>query len=230
MKNLIVPIGDYKQEYEVNIPYLFRLNNQGFMYCINAIKGLDLNFFDKIYFTIQNTVDKQYFVSKMLNIQFQRMGISSKTSIVILDKQTKNQADTIHKTIIQEAISGFLMIKDADGYFESTLNEENSIMVYPIDSLEMINPQNKSYVEIDDLYYVTNIIEKRIIGRWFAAGGYIFENAKDYCTYYDMFKKKENLCLSHIIFAMLLDKKNFRPIKVKKFADWGTQNEWSKEI
>ena len=36
---------------------------------------------------------------------------------------------------------------------------ENGVAIYPIEELEMLDPRDKSYVAVDDMYYITNIIE-----------------------------------------------------------------------
>lgn len=222
MKSLIIPIGAYKEEYDTEIPYLFRLNKEGYMYCIKAIMGLDLTFFDKIYFTILGCLDKKYLLDEMLQLQFRRLGIGDKARVVILRECTRNQPETIYRTIKDASVEGLVMIKDADSYFTCDIHEENSIATFPIDALDRINPQNKSYLAIDDMFYITNIVEKKIIGRWFSAGGYVFNSAAEYCRYYEMLKDQDRLYLSHLIYAMLLDRHTFRPIKVASFEDWGT--------
>ena len=83
-----------------------------------------------------------------------------------------------------------------------------------------MDPQHKSYVAVDDMFYVTNIIEKRVVSRFFSAGGYCFEDAMDFCSYYEKLKDYAPLYLSHIIYAMLLDKKIFRPIQIDDYQDW----------
>lgn len=40
--------------------------------------------------------------------------------------------------------------------FHAKLCRENSVAIYPLENLSWVNPQNKSYVAIDDMFYVTN--------------------------------------------------------------------------
>lgn len=226
MKSLIVPIANDKPEYKKYIPYLFRTNSEGYMYCVSAILGLEISFFDKIFFTILAEHNNKYFLKDAFDIQFRRLGLQNKVKVVILEKPTPNQPTTVYHTIRQENIHGLIMVKDADGFFCSKINEGNNISIFPIDDLDHINPKNKSYVAIDDMFYVTNIIEKRIISRWFSAGGYVFESAEIFCFYYEKLKQFPKLYISHIIYAMLLDKIVFRPVKVKKYEDWGSEKEF----
>ncbi len=221
MKSLIVPIAADYSGNENKFPYLFNLDDDGLMFCVKAICGLNLSFFDKIYFTILAKYDKRFYLSEMLNVQFKRIGIIDKSEIVVLDNPTKNQPDTVCQTIRAKNIQGFIMIKDADSSFTCDVRNENSVTIYALDSLPWVDTQHKSYVMIDDSYYVTNIIEKKILGRWFCSGGYLFEDSEDFLRYYDNLKKFDQLYISHIIYAMLLDGKMFRPIMVDFYKDWG---------
>lgn len=215
-------MGADKEEYQERIPYIFNLAPDGTSFCIKSIQGLDLNRFDKIYFTILSKLDKKYYLSVMLRLQFKKMGWKN-AKVIILDEPTHNQAETVYQTIVKEKIEGAVFIKDSDGYFSSDFTISNGIAIYPLDKLDMVNPKNKSYVEVDDQFYITNIIEKRIISRYFNAGGYLFEDANQFCDYYLRFKGQEGIYMSHIVYTMLLDKIPFRPFEVNDFQDWGNQ-------
>lgn len=80
---------------------------------------------------------------------------------------------------------------------------------------------------MDDIYYVTNIIEKSVIGHYISAGGYVF-NVNMFKAYYQRLRGYGRLYLSHLIYAMLLDKQSFRPIMVEDYKDWGTRNDWNR--
>lgn len=220
--NLIVPIAANRPEYDKNIPYLFSLDNRGLSLCVNSILGLNFDCFDNIYFTILDKHAKQYSVDKLLNLQFERLNISN-AHVVILDDPTQSQPETVYKTIISQGISGSFYIKDADSYFRAQIKPKNSVGVYPLEQMDIANPQNKSYVVVDDMFHITNIIEKRIIGPLFSAGGYGFESIDDFCAAFNMLNKYDNLYISHIIYSLLLKGKTFTPIQVEDYRDWGTE-------
>ena len=155
-------------------------------------------------------------------MQCKRLGLKN-VNIVVLDEPTRDQVETVFCTIWQEQISGSIYIKDADSYFESDEAVQNGVAIYPIEELDMLDPRDKSYVSVDDMYYITNIIEKSIIGHYISAGGYAFEDCNDFCEYYKRLRHYPHLYLSHIIYAMLLDKKTFRPFLVKNYKDWGSK-------
>jgi len=216
---LIVPIAADKEEYEHNIPPVFRIAEDGSLLCIKSILGMNLSCFNKIYFTILKKLDEQYSLSERLLLQFKIHGLNN-AEIVVLDRPTSSQPETIYQTIRQRNITGSIFIKDADCYLEGEVSRQNSLAIYPLESLKWVNPQDKSYVSVDDMFYVTNIIEKRIVSHYFTAGGYCFENASQYCAYYKSLAGQKGIYLSHIVYAMLLDGYTFRPIKINKYIDF----------
>lgn len=224
--NLIVPVAADKPEYEHIMPHVFSLGMNGFPLCVKSIQGIDLSLFDTIFFAILQKHDKKYRISDLLQIHLERMGIISKSKIVLLPTSTQSQPETIMKVIESQNISGAIMVKDADSYFEGEIIPFNSVCTFPLDKLGWVNPQNKSYLSIDDGFFITNIIEKRIIGRDFCSGGYIFENVDDFIAEYEELKSHHPLYMSHIVFDMILKNKRFRPIACHNYQDWGTQKDW----
>ena len=220
--SLIVPAAADHEIFNHEMPPIFTLNKEGIMYCIKATMGLELSRFDAIYFTVLAKHANRYHISELFELQFKRLGLRQ-ARVVVLDNPTANQAETIFRTIETEHISGAIFIKDADSYFTCDVLPENSVVTYPLESLNRVNPQHKSYVAVDDMYYVTNIIEKRIISHLFNAGGYVFENADTFCHYYSQLAGQPGLYLSHIIYAMLLDKNIFRPLEAKDYVDFESE-------
>lgn len=220
--SLIVPIAADKPEYEYILPYVFNFADDGVLLCIKAIQGLDLSKFDKIYFVILQKLDEKYGLAELLQMQFCKLGLTNAV-VSILENPTSSQVETVCDCIQKEKIQGSIFVKDADGYFSCDFTLTNGIVIYPLDKLDMVNPHNKSYVALDDQFYITNIIEKKIISRYFNAGGYLFDNVNLFCKYSEALKKYSPLYMSHIVYAMLLDGISFRPFEANKFIDWGNR-------
>ena len=218
-RSLIMPIAADKPEYQTRIPRVFLIAEDGVMHCIRALKSLDLTKFDHIYLTILRHHDQQYALTERLLLQFRINGITN-AEIVVLDEPTRSQPETIYKTILQKHIQGSIFIKDADCSFTGEDTTGNAIAIHPLEQLDWVNPKNKSYVSVDDMYYITNIIEKRIVSHYFTAGGYSFESASSYCQYYQRLQHQQGLYLSHIIYAMLLEGHTFRPVLTKGYEDF----------
>ena len=216
--SLIIPAAANKKRYEEEMPFIFSLNKKGICYCLQAIQGLQLEQFDNIYITILREHELRYGLSSMLNMQLKRLHIEN-ARIVVLEHETSSQAETIYQTIQAEKIMGAIFIKDADSFFAGEVLPQNGIAVFPLECLSQVDPQHKSYVAVDDMGYITNTIEKRVIDHYFNAGGYAFENADVFCRYYQRYAGLSGLYLSHIVYAMLLDKHAFRPFKVEGYVD-----------
>lgn len=224
--SLIVPMGLDRADYEYNMPYIFNFAPDGISLCVKSILGLDLERFENIFFTILEKNDKRYLLSELLKLQFKKLSMEN-AKVVILDRPTTSQAETVYQTIKRANITGAVFVKDADSYFCGDFTFGNSIAIFPLDKLEMVNPGNKSYVDLDDQFYVTNMIEKKIISRFFNAGGYIFENADTFCCYFEKLADYEHLFMSHIVYSMLLDNISFRPFEVDDYQDWGNRKTYN---
>lgn len=220
MMTIIVPIAADKVEYDRKLPQPFRLDDEGTMFCVKAITGLPLNEVEDIYFVILRSHEERFMLSEQLMMQFRRHNLS-KAHVTILDEPTKSQAETVAHAIKVNNIKGTVFIKDADCYFTTDeILPQNGVAIYPLENLPIVDPQHKSYVAVDDMFYVTNIIEKRVVSHFFSAGGYCFGDAEEFCRYYERLKDHTPLYLSHIIYSMLLDKRVFRPIQIDDYQDW----------
>lgn len=218
-RSLIMPIAVYKSEYQSHIPPVFLLADDGVMHCIHALKSLDVNAFDHIYITILRDLNKKYALAQQLQLQLCINNITN-AEIVELEEPTHSQPETIYQTIRQKHINGAIVIKDADCSFIGEDTRGNAITIHPLEQLDWVNPKNKSYVSVDDMYYITNIIEKRIVSHYFTAGGYSFASALTFCQYYERFQHQPGLYLSHIIYAMLLEGHTFRPVLTTEYEDF----------
>ena len=223
-RTILVPVAADKPEYENGLPYVFGLDKDGIIICIKSIMGLNLQQFDNIYFTVLRKYDERFFVGDSLRLQFKRLGITN-AKVVVLDEPTQDQAETIYRTIMQEQVQGNIFIKDADCFFRTDFIGENAVALYPIEQLEVLSPKDKSYAAVDDMYYLTNIIEKTVVGHYISAGGYAIDNVDTFLHYYHLLRQYGRFYLSHIIYAMLLDKKTFRPMMVEEYKDWGTKKD-----
>ena len=217
--SLIVPAAADTED--DTLPCVFNLNEKGIMLCIDAIQGLNTSSFDKIYYTVLRKHVERFCIDEIMKVQFKRLGLDN-VSVVILDEPTVSQTETLYQTIKKANIEGAIFIKDADGYYNAEVKRNNGIALFPLEKMDIVNPKNKSYVSVDDMYYITNVIEKKVIGHYFNAGGSCFEDASLFCKYYEQLKTKSpKVYVSHIIYQMLLDRYQFRPIEVEQFKDWG---------
>ena len=206
----------------------------GSLMCIEAIGGINLEFFERILFFILREHDDQYGASISINkalIDLENYeSIKEKTEIIILEESTKSQSETVYRAIKKGNISGFIYIKDSDGYFNiDVLNDENQIVYLDLNNTDNeINARSKSYIEIDSNHLVTNIVEKKVISSKFCVGGYGFNSASEFCNSYEKIKGISGECyISNVVFQMLLDGYKFIGEESSEFIDWGTIKSWN---
>lgn len=221
---LIIPAAGIKKFDK--IPYIFEKTPNGCILLIESINRLPLNNFSRIIVAIQETIEKIYHIKELILSEIASLNYNGQFEVLILKKDTKNEPETVTEVIKEYGVKGPILVKDADNFFTSDFINGNGVCVYSLDKLEYVSPASKSYVEIDDYQYISNIIEKKIISRYFCTGGYFFENAEKFIEYCNQANSNSDLYMSHIIFLMLLDKNMFRPIFVKKFIDLGTYKDW----
>ena len=209
--NLMVPMVTNQLK---GFPIEYQYNNEGVMKCVEAISGLPLKQFTDIYFIISKQADIEWHLETKIRWDLCRLlhkdKLDSNTNIkfIKLENQTKSQVETIYNAIIQSHIEGSIFIKDADNSF--TLNKIpfcNSVCIYSIEDCKVFEPQHKSYVSIDDNMLITNIIEKRVVSKYFNCGGYSFKDANCFIEAYDHFKDYDHVYLSHLIYYLMLVKK-----------------------
>jgi len=195
-----------------------------------SIQGINLDFFDKIIFVCLVEHEDNYHFMLGFAKELEQVGILDKTEILFLCNTTKSQSETVAEAIIQKKISGFIFVKDPDGFFNYTLTEEsNQICYYDLNDLDTVNARAKSYLKMDSNHSVSNIVEKEIISSTFSVGGYGFEDAALFLEHFNKLQQQETECYpSHIIFDMMLSGNNFTGHKVKDYEDWGTLQEWNK--
>ena len=217
--SLIVPAAGIQKGSKELMPKIFMPGQDGILRCIKSILGLSTQSFDRIIFTILESHAKKFDIDTLLKLQFKRLGLTN-AELLILDSPTKTQADTIAVTIKECGIEGSVFFKDADCYFKADVYPENGVAVCALESLPLVDPRNKSYVTVDDMQHITNIIEKKIIGNLFNAGGYCFSDVQDFIKAYEEFSPLGNIYLSHIIYGMLLYGHTFIPVYVSAYNDY----------
>lgn len=230
MRNLIIPMAGKSSRFPNMRPkwMLTHPMTNRFM-CVESIVGLNLDFFDKIYFVCLEEHEEKYRFSKSLFKQIDNMGLKDKAEIVYLKDQTSSQSETVYNLIKKSEMTGFIFIKDSDSYYECKIKEENNqVVFFDLNDTDNINARTKSYIQFDINGLITNIIEKKVISSTFSVGGYAFSSAEEFSTTYEKFKTLDEECyISHVIFEMILSGSLFYGLKSSNFKDWGTIESWN---
>ena len=194
-----------------------------------AISGLNLDFFDNIYFIcLQQHEDKYQFMKGFVS-ELDDAGLREKSNIVLLPEQTDSQSETVYTFLSGYDLDGFIFIKDSDGFYRCDVEERNQVAYFDLNDMDDINARTKSYVDLDVNDVVTNIVEKKVISSTFSSGGYGFADAKEFCKTFEKLQDMDGECyISHIIFEMMLSGSTFYGTKTTDFKDWGTLDAWNK--
>lgn len=199
------------------------------MMVTEAISGLNLDFFDNIYFIcLQQHEDKYQFMKGFVS-ELDDAGLREKSNIVLLPEQTDSQSETVYTFLSGYDLDGFVFIKDSDGFYKCDVEERNQVAYFDLNDMDDINARTKSYVDLDVNDVVTNIVEKKVISSTFSSGGYGFADAKEFCKTFEKLQDMDGECyISHIIFEMMLSGSTFYGTKTTDFKDWGTLDAWNK--
>lgn len=231
MKNLMIPMGGKSSRFPGMRPKWMLTHPMTNRFMVTeSIMGLNIDFFDYIHFIFLEEHEEKYHFYKGFKEELQECGLLDKSKFVFLKSPTSSQSETVYNAIRQENIDGFIFIKDSDGYYECKITDPvNQIAFFDLNDMDDINARTKSYIELDVNGIVTNIVEKKVISSTFSAGGYGFESASKFCSYYDGMKDLEGECyISNVIFEMILSGSRFSGLSTKNFKDWGTIESWNK--
>ncbi|GAM87619.1 hypothetical protein ANO11243_056460 [Dothideomycetidae sp. 11243] len=163
-------------------------------------------------------------------------------TIVIIEKETIDQVQTIEAILHHAKVSGPIFLKDCDNQFACKVYPTDGVATLKItpDLANLNIPGGKSYARVDPSGRITNIAEKEIISNTFCIGGYSFESADDMLGYVQnarAYQQKTNafeteLAVSDIIWLKILQqcvvgqqsatKSPFVSIPASGYEDWGT--------
>jgi len=227
---LIIPMAGNSSRFPNLKPKWMLTHPGGKFMVIEAIKGLNLNDFDKLIFVCLKEHEEKHKFAKGLQKEMSEIGILEKSEILYLDKPTKHQSQTVAEAIKHFNLIGPIFVKDSDNYFETEYSGENCICYYDLNLSGLIKPKNKSYIEIDEHGFISNIIEKQVLSPFFCVGGYGFKSAK---LFNETLKEIEiitngEIYLSNVIFQMILKEQKFISYPVTNYKDWGTLEDWDR--
>lgn len=228
MSTLILPCAGASSRYP-NMRPKWALNHpDGSMMVTKGISGMNLSNVEKIVLTAYKGDVEKWNLNKAIKTSLQEIQIPFE--VVLLDRRTRSQSETVVRSIEKANIDGHIIIKDCDDYLSCDIVEPNSVLVHSLHDMDEVIAKNKSYVITDTMGNITDIVEKSVINDLFCVGGYSFADAERFLITYDKIvdKVSSELYISHIIYQQLLDGVTFKAHKVERYSDWGTLEDWNK--
>ena len=224
---IIVPCAGRSSRFPNMAPKWMLPDNDGLPMVYKAVQGLGASVDDFI-FTILREHEERFQAQEGLRAAF-----GQKVNCVILDEPTRSQSETVAQTLLKSGIDEPFMVKDSDNYFEvpHLYQTYNYVCVASLSSFSQVNPQNKSYVQVDQEDVIVNFREKQVISDLFSVGGYYFSSPKEFLGAYDELMSQPRLSagelyLSEIIGYLAMQGSVFRIQRIKQYQDWGTVHEW----
>lgn len=226
--NLIIPAAGQSSRFPNMRPKWMLTHPNGNLMLAEAIRGLTIPDLNKIYLTVLAAHLEQFKCLDGIKKQFQQIGLGDKLVVIALEQPTQSQPETVARAIEKGKINGPICIKDSDNFFRLKVPSTNFVSVVDLNQIGFVNPSNKSYADVNENHFVTNIVEKRVISNFFCSGAYGFEDAKEYLRYFNSLSAIKGLYISHIIYQMLLENKAFSAAVCTEYSDWGTLKDWNR--
>ncbi|EGQ9189864.1 hypothetical protein F7J78_19165, partial [Vibrio cholerae] len=221
MFTLILPVAGRSSRFPNMRPKWLLTMPDGKLMIEKSIEKLDLSVFDKVVIVCLQEHLEKYTTAEMVIESF-----TSSTSIVpelvILKEPTSSQSETIYQAVKQGNIEGSIFIKDCDNVFSCQPEPINSVMAIDLNKIDLVDAKNKSYIEVDSLGRISNIVEKEVISNYFCCGGYSFVSASDFCNVFESISSKKEVYISHVIYKMLMSNEEFLKKSADEYIDWGT--------
>lgn len=228
MNSLILPVAGKSSRYPNMRPKWLITMPDGKLMIEKSVSNFNLKFFNKIYIVVLEEHLKSYVNKKNLILSLKK-NISKKIELIVLNKPTSCQAETVYRAIKKRNIKGGIVIKDCDNSFKCKFDKKitNEIMVLHLNNIDLVEAKSKSYVTFDKLKKIQNVVEKKVISDFFCCGAYSFRSSSEFLKYSKKLLLKSNdVYISHVIYEMILNKHIFRAVEVKEYVDWGTVREF----
>lgn len=232
--NLIIPVAGKSTRFNSSRPKWMLTHPSGRFMVVEAILGLNLSDFDKIFFVALKEHETNFHFSQGLLEELDSLGLKEKSEIVLLDRTTSCQPETVAELIRLKSLTGSIFIKDSDNYFSYKAAPGNQVCYYSLNQTSIINPRNKSYITLDSNGYITSIVEKNVVSAMFSVGGYGVESAEEFTKGFETLQlqlKAKGLTefyISDLMFKMLLEGASIKGSLVQGYLDWGTQEDWDR--
>jgi hypothetical protein len=225
MSTLILPVAGKSSRFPGMRPKWLLTMPDGCLMFEKALSQFDLTQFERVVLVcLKEHLDNYISEVKLRNIL--QTICPNKIDICILNQPTSSQSQSVVMAIKNNNIVGSIYIKDCDNTFLASYNGGNEIAVFHLSDIGLVDAKNKSYVSVDSLGNVLNIVEKQVISNSFCCGGYGFNSAEMFIKSYDSIHQSGEIYISHVIFKMILDGDRFSIHQASNYIDWGTLKEY----
>lgn len=225
MFTLILPVAGRSSRFPNMRPKWLLTMPDGKLMLEKSIESIDLNKFDRVVVVCLKEHLDEYSSQEVVADSFLR-ATGIKPDFVVLEKPTSSQSETVYQAIKQGQIEGSFFIKDCDNTFACSPEPINAVTTIDLNNIELVDAKNKSYVEVDSLGVISNIVEKEVISNFCCCGGYSFHSSQEFCLTFESISSDKEIYISHVIYKMLMSNEEFVLRSASNYVDWGTLREY----
>ena len=230
---LIIPAAGKSSRYPNMKPKWLLTHPTGKLMIEQVLRSSDYQRYDKTIITVLREHCDKYEADIILNQIF-----GDTVEVTILEKPTSCAAETVYETIKSAGLTGQLTIKDSDCLVERSYSPvRDHIVGLTINSNTNVDRlQQKSFIIKNDDDVIVDILEKEMVSNTICLGVYCV-SAQDFLLAYrdicdsDVYKHENEIYVSHVIsYLITCESRVFEYVEADKYVDWGTAEEWYKEM
>jgi hypothetical protein len=225
MSTLILPVAGKSSRFPNMRPKWLLTMPDGKFMIEKSIENIDLSVFENVIIVALKEHIDLYLSENAVSQLCKNIGIKNVLHC-FLDKPTSSQSETVAFALRKFNITSSFFIKDCDNSFEFSWNGTNQVASLDLNNTGLVDAKNKSYIEVDPLGNITNIVEKHVISNFFCCGGYGFDSGSNFLKHFEQHEIKTECYISHIIYSMLMAGDTFKIGYADKYNDWGTLREY----
>jgi len=226
--NVILPVAGKSSRFPDVRPKWLLTNPNGNFMLVDSIISMELPRIESLNLIYLKEHEEKFHFKNGLIQNFKKYNLDSFINFIELNKETSHQVETVQLGLKQINKDISFIIKDCDNSFKINLKstENNFVSYCRLNNFKGSDVSSKSYIELDNMGIISNIVEKKVISDKFCCGGYYFKSSKEFLEYSNI--QSENSFISDIIFNMILNRKTFIGMECADYEDWGTLDAWRK--
>ena len=226
--NIILPVAGKSSRFPNVRPKWLLTNPNGNFMIVDSILGMELKTIESLNLIYLKEHEEKFNFKKGLLENLKKYNLDSLVNFIELEKETQHQVETIELGLraINKDIS--FIIKDCDNSFKINVTslDNNFVSYCNLSNLKGSDVASKSYLQLDNMGIIANIVEKKVISDKFCCGGYYFKSSNEFLEYSNI--DSSNNFVSDVVFNMILNGKTFVGMECSDYEDWGTIIEWQK--
>jgi hypothetical protein len=226
--NIILPVAGKSSRFPNVRPKWLLTNPNGNFMIVDSILGMELTTIESLNLIYLKEHEEKFNFKKGLLENLKKYNLDSLVNFIELENETQHQVETIELGLkaINKNIS--FIIKDCDNSFKVNVTslDNNFVSYCNLSNLKGSDVASKSYLQLDNMGIIANIVEKKVISDKFCCGGYYFKSSNEFLEYSNI--DSSNNFVSDVVFNMILNGKTFVGMECSDYEDWGTIIEWQK--